>query len=518
MDVMNNGFGLLADPDERIVAIGGSAAIPLILMLGDSQIPGADSAITNADPAFNATAVQATTFVYMDKKADLALDNPPSYIEVTGGVQPYPVAGPDSRMSVEISLGQTFTREHVQAVIASIGIFALPCSKMIPSPSPPYPTSGPSWYASVVTFARGLEAARGARTAVILLSAGNNDGLNSTDSTNLPTNLATLWAALAVDFPGVKIFQFKINADTVNFAGFIAGTITNQATAFAAHPEIGQVWTDDRALLDHAHLTADSALEVGSRFAWQALDALGHTRPRPSTFPALMGWGAHLGGIGAVAPASWGGDQDKDLNILIAVQMRSPGGGSMVAIPTPSDWTAQGSQIVSVASDLKVELAVFTRAVTTAMLAANHGNTPPTTVTQTNSFNYAKIITIRSPNPSSTPSIDGVQLTAGNGSGVGPFTWTGLSTSGVNRLIVVITVGYVGAAATPCPVTLSAPGLGSMTVATTGTREDGPTDVFNVLDVQVFNLAAAGPTGNVAATLALSSSFSPAGAVIAIAP
>lgn len=496
------------------VATGVSAnpfggGIPLILMFGDSQIPG-EAATDAADPSSGVTVTQPTTYVYFDKHYAQAAADPPVYqTDLTGGVRPYSIGGTPG-MGMEISIGQELTRLQQHSVLAVFGIAGMSCAQSLPAST--YPTTPPNVWSQLVSRIHGLESSRGAQAKVALISLGNNDGANATDAGNLTTTSATLAAALRSNFPGITITWIRINADTVNAAGFAfeATAIANQNTFFTNDSAILSIYNDDRALQsDHAHFTADTALTVGQRFMRLAMPSLGLTEPRPTTYPAVVGWGPQMFGTGNTSPASWGRAQAGDLEVLVVVSLTASGVNN--ALTTPAGWTLIGTT-TSASGGATTRAGFYRRAVDSTMITNNHSFTAPTTVTAANSNEFSEIITIRGPN-ATAPTVEASQLSVNNAFGTS-LTDTGVTTLGSNRTIVMITAGF-RTNATANTVSITDATLSNITVIKNGTRDSGLSN-FATIDVQTGTLAAAGSTGNPSVTMAQNTIA--VGAVLAIAP
>lgn len=489
----------------------GSDATPLILMFGDSQIPG-EAPTDAADPSFNVTATQPTTFVTFNKHYAQSAADPPTYqTDLTGGVRPYAIGGTPG-MGLEISIGQELTARGVRSVLAVFGIAGMSCAQSLPAST--YPTSPPNINAQLISRIHGIESSTGSQAKIALLSEGNNDGANPTDAGNLTANSATLAASLRSAFPGITITWIKINADTVNAVGFAneATAIANQATFFGNDSAIVPIFNDDRPLQsDHAHFTADTYLTVGQRFVYLALPALGVSAPRPTTFPVVIGHGPQMFSAGAnTSPASWGGAAAGDLEVLVVASLTASGVNN--ALTTPSGWTLIGTT-TSASGGATTRAGFYRRAVDAAMIAANHSFTAPTTVVAANTNEFSEIVTIRGPSAGSTPTVEASQLSVNNAFGT-TLTDTGVTTLGANRAIVMITVGF-RTNASANTVSISAANLSGIAVNNNGTRDSGLSN-FATIDVQTGNLAAAGSTGNPAVTLGLATIA--VGAVLAIAP
>lgn len=507
---------ILTEPMGYLGPRRGAALIPLILKLGDSGIVGEGTTDT-ADPAFNVTTTQSTAFVWFDKHFALATNDPLSYQpDVTGGVRPWATGGTPG-MDIAVSLGQTLTAQGIRAVIGSFGIFGLSVAQMLSSSNfPTLPPAGPNVYSQMVTRAHALEVARGARTRIAFISADGNDGANSTDANAVQAHNAAFAAQLRSDFPGITIIWLRIHSDTINVAGFpsIGTAMSQQAAFFVADPTIKVLDTDDVAnalLSDHAHEKSDTQLIVGNRLAWMSIDALGIARPQPATFPMVAGYGPQTFGHLASTPTSFGGERAGDLEILGVLQLTAAGTNN--ALVTPSGWTLIGT-LSSTSGGSTARAGFYRRVVDSAMLAANHGFSAPTTVSAANAINFAQIFTIRGVNPAVPPTVEASQLSKNDAFGTS-LSMTGVTTLGANRTVVMITLGY-RTNANANAVTISAPSLTGITVIKNGTRANDSTSDFGTFDVQIGTLAAAGPTGNPAATLALNTIA--VGGVFAITP
>lgn len=574
MDLMDSGFGQLADLDELMVTVarGGGGSKPLVLLFGDSQIPG-EAPTDAADPAFNVAVTQSTSFVHFDKHYAQSAADPPSYqTDIVGGVQPYTIGGTPG-MGMEISIGQELTKLGLPCALAVFGIAGLSCSQSLPAST--YPTAPPNIWNQMVSRIHGLESSLGATTKVALISEGNNDGGSSTDAANLATNSATLAAALRAAFPGITILWIKINADTVNAPGFnfVATAISNQATFFANDSGIVPIYNDDCPLqTDHAHFTADTALTVGQRAVKLMLSALGISVPRPAAFPMAPGFAPQTVSTGATQnPHGYGGTLAGDIEILVRASLTASGTNNAFSTPATSftAWapstgylvgdrrdangnsyecitagtssgsggpSGTGSNIAdgtggtavhwkyigqtwvligtttSTTGGATTRAAFYQRTVDATMIAANHGNTAPTIVPGANSNEFAAIVPFRG--PSSTASTIGASALSKNDNFNTSLTFTGFNTQGANRTIAMITVGFRTNASANA-VSISAPNLSGITVVRNGTRDSGLSD-FCTIDVQTAQLAAQGPTGNPVATFAQSTIA--VGALLEIAP
>lgn len=513
----------LADPMDYLAGALSVSSTPLIIIPGDSNAAGFTSAtvqpVDQSSPGLSPLVTQPTTFVYYDGKADPTLDDPPNYNEVTGGVTAWSnrLTG-DSNFGVEITMGYDLTSAGVKCVLAKQGVVSLQCAQSVPSPSPAYPTSGPSWFNTLVTFCQALEASKGAQTQIAVVFEDNNDALSPTLTAAIAANNTLLANGLVANFPHLKaIIWMVINADTINFPGFQAAAFTNQANWFAANPTIGGVpvipinW-DDLPLRDHAHATANSYMTLGQRIAKQIRTSLGRSLTRPASFPQLAGYGPTAALQGTIQPSGWGGADVGFLEILIVVQM--VGSGTAGTRTDPSGWTLKQTAVFATATPgFQTRMTVYSRNVDATMLSGNHGHTAPTSVVMDSPFTdqWAQILSFWGAN-ATPPTIDFVSLGGLNGTGTS-YTLPQGTTGGANRTIVVVNAGF------PSPQVNVSATLGSSNVTgVTLVKHGMPSDTafVSLMDVQVGQLASAGPTGNIPVTLG-ASCIAPCGAIIAIA-
>lgn len=424
-----------------------------ILVLGDSQCAGKAQVVTaltpTNEPGFAFSATQATTFTkYYRQVSEVANDPPVFNITNTNvAVQPYTGVGSVVFGGPEIGIGQILTKWGIPAVVISYAVVGLACKQMVPTPSPMYPTGGPSWHTTMVAFVRNIEVTQNVRIKLVLVSSSNNDGFNATDSGNLPANIGLQYAGITAAFPGAPVCWIKIPADTINVASYRADTFTNQATGFSNNPTIRQIWVDDQLPLigiqsDHAHLTPNGEFVFGTRGFWAGYDLMGYARPRTSGAPILVGDGPMTATDGTGAPTSDGSPMAGDGEILVTLDMVNA--TTFGTKTTPSGWTLVSSQTFNSGTGVGARLALYTRAVDSTMLNANHGNTAATSVAldspSTRLFN--KILTFRGSNPASPPTL--VQVVYGGTVGsTSSYTGPSLTTGGTNRRVVAVTVGYI---------------------------------------------------------------------------
>lgn len=445
----NDGFGLLGLPD--MLAEGSKRWG--ILIIGDSQCAGKAQVVVGLtptnDPGFAFSAVQATTYVKLYRNVAEAAGDPPTFnITATNvAVQPYTGVGSVVFGGPDIGIGQILTKWRIPAVITNYSIVGLACKQMTPTPSPMYPTGGPSWHTTMVAYQRNVELVEKVKTKIIVVSSSNNDGFNATDSGNLVTNIPAQYAGLQAAFPGAVIVWIKIHSDTINVGGYRADTYTNQQTGLVA-AGARQIWVDDQPpvigiQIDHAHLTANGEYVFASRAFWAAYDLLGYARPRTAGAPILCGDAPMTATDGAGAPTSDGSPIAGAGEVLVVLDMLV--GGAFSAQATPSGWVAHSNATFNTGSGVGCRLLLYTRAVDSTMLNANHGNTAVTSVALTapSTRLFCKILTFLGSNPASPPTL--VQAVY-NGVALNSSSYTGPSItvgSGSRRRVVVITVGFV---------------------------------------------------------------------------
>lgn len=510
-ETLDNPMGHLSG---RIVSAGDLG----VLWIGDSQ-QASRAPASGADQAFGVSTPVPTTFVKVVKNIAQSLTDPPTYdITATAvAAQTYTGTGSVVMVGPDYFSAQVLHGLGIKSVITTYSIVGLPCKDAVPSPSPAYPTSGASWINGAIAFQRNVEATYGVTTGIVVTSLGNNDGLNSTDSNNLPANMALYDAAIAAAFPSAQRLWLIINPDTDNFPSFISATRTRQATELAALTSVLQLSCNDRALLsDHAHLDANGQKVYASRAIYRGLRARGVADPRPASIPTVVGYGPATADNGTSAPTSDGSPINNDLELLIGVQMVASGQES--TLTTPSGWTAvaNATSTTNPTTGFAVRLAIAKRTVTTTMLNANTGNTAPTSqpMDSPNTVNYTDIITIRGPSAGQVPSVGNVTFGTTTSGNVTTIANTGVTTGGTNRLVLAVTVGFTGGAGTACTVSLS--GLSGAGPVRNGVVVT-PNSAACVIDVQSAQKAVAGATGTVTATLGLSTT-SPVLALIEITP
>lgn len=449
MELIDAGFGTLADPDELIVLRGGPAVGTAVLMIGDSIQVGigvGDVAAQDERSIGTPNPVAKLLSHYAN-----GVGPPPTFID-------YPSANTLTDLSLyAASSGQSmgFEMTFGPALAAALGTTPVLIKSAVSGstlaaewdPSGTYPASGSgNLYNSTVTLAHTMEASSSSQVAIVFVVLGTNDAISGTNASNFAANIANLDNHLATDFPGCKRVYLKVNASTdpghaANVSTIRAGLVS----ALSGNANAAIVEYDDCTLLgDTLHPTTESYLAVGPRVAAAALDLLGVARAPLVTLGATgwgLSWGAGTSGTGALSPKGSGLAKNGHRELLVVATGIVAG---TIPAPTSADaWTQIGSTLVSTASGVTEQLAVFTRLVTTAMLNANGGHTSPTTVTPTTTARHlAKIFNVWGPN--ANPSVDTSQATQPNTFGTGPTTVAALTTTHVNDLVVLFSGGYCG--------------------------------------------------------------------------
>lgn len=459
------GFRSLRIGPKLGVGIGAAlgAAGPLgIIIIGDSQVGRGNVAdlTFRVDPAYNYGATQSGTYVRLYRSISNAVADPINHdvVATDVAVQPYVGTGSVTFSGPSTAIGQELTRLAIPAVITEFADVGIAGAQMV---NPAFPSSGGQYLTQLINYQRSVEAAKGIQTRLVIASIGNNDGLNATFSTNLPTTMVTVYNTLSAAFPGAVWCWIKINSDTVNFPGFNPSgvdTLANQQTGFGLLPLVKQIWCDDQGPAvgietDHAHLTPNGARIYGTRALYQGLDALGYARTRPAAAPQMVGDGYVTATDGTGAPTSDGNPIENDLELNFKMDM-------LVTAAFASDtdivgWTRHSTRTQNSGAGVACRMTVYNRSITEAMLAANHRNTAASSVPldapSTRLFN--KICTFRGSSSAAVPTIVQIVYAGVNGN-TSSYAGPSLTTGGANRRVVVVTMGFISAnAATTCTLT-----------------------------------------------------------------
>lgn len=502
----------------RIGAVS-SAGNVILLGPGDSnavgQVVGQAAGVDGeADPAF-AIMTPIAGVQYKKRYAQASAD-PINYLtDVTGAVGPYNVAGIENS-GFQVPLAQEMTRAGFAFSLLEHAISGIEAKQWTPSAN--FPTL-PGGTLNLWNQTTALADSFGGRVRGQIQVIGGNDGTNAPDAAACQANLTAIEnASIAKWGSNLAIVMVRNSANQAAAVANLATIQAAQDAVAAAFPSnITEVWTDDLALhSDNLHFNGNSAVVLGQRVAYAMLDRLAVARVRPSTFPQVMCWAPlYTSAAGAFSVVGPGCAIDKDLEVMTVFSQTASGANAAIGTPTTTGaqvWTSRGTA-TSTDGTSTTRMAVFTRPVTAADLATGHGAMPSSTVPNNgNPINGARIFVVRSPNASSTPSVDVIQTSVNNAFQVG-LTLAGVTTTAANELIVAIGGGY-RTNATDNPVTMSF------------TNPTNPLNLFGsnrtvVVDfithaVWAAQLAAAGATGGVTTTYSLATLG--AGAVIGIKP
>lgn len=514
--VIGPSIGLQIGP--RIGATS-SAATVILLGPGDSnavgQVVGTAAGVDGeADPAF-AIMTPITAVPYKKRYAQASAD-PINYLtDVTGGVGPYNVAGVENS-GFQVPFSQEAVRAGVSWSLLEHAISGIEAKQWTPSAD--FPTL-PDGTLNLWNQTLALADAFGGTVRGQILVIGGNDGTNAPDAAACEANLTEIVEGAIARWGNALAIVMVRNSDNQTAAVSELATIqaAEDAVAAAFPNNITEVWTNDLALhSDNLHFNGNSAVVLGQRVAYAMLDRLSVARSRPATFPSIQCWAPlYTHAAGAFTVVGPGCAIDKDLEVMTVYSQTASGANNAIGTPTTSGaqpWTSRGTA-TSTDGTSTTRMAIFTRPVTSADLATGHGAMPSSSVPDnSNAINGARIFVVRSPNASSTPSVDAIQTSVNNAFQTS-ITLTGVTTTASNELILGIAGGY-RTNATANPVTMS------FTTPTNATNVFGSnrTVVVDFITHALWTaqMAAAGATSNVSTTYSLATLG--AGAVIGIKP
>lgn len=470
------------------IGIGQPSGTRAVVIIGDSNAVG-QGVTDKSDPAFNVTAT-ITAVPYETQYSQAAAD-PISWTNLAaGGTRPYAIGGV-AGFGAEMAIAQEFLAAGQSPVIIKIAVSGTTCAQWLLGSGYPAATD---LYTQARTYIRAQAAAHGAQVAGFAIFLGGNDGTDVNLANALQANLLTLSTRLHADFGAVPLVLVKSNDNTD--VTFLATVRTAQAAAAAADTTISLVDDDDLNLVsDRLHFNAEAYISLGQRIAYTMLTRLGVSVARPSTAPALMGYGPETYGPGTGEPAGWGGAIAGDLEVLVAMSLTASGANN--AITTPTGWTAI-SNTASTATDgtSTTRVAAYSRVVDSTMLNANGGHTAATSIAAANAINFSRIYTIRGPNLN--PTVD-TALVSTNAGFVTAVTINQITPSTAGLALVV--PGGFRTNATANPVTVTMAGLSSLTDRGGGNRDNGDSNFGTI--AQWTGRSAGGATGSGTATFAL---------------
>ncbi|MES2170566.1 MAG: SGNH/GDSL hydrolase family protein [Actinomycetota bacterium] len=502
----------LADPMGYLSArVKPTPPKTLIAIVGDSNCVGIGVADT-ADSRFAVGTPLAAVQYNTRYAASVGAGASNTYTDYPGfrtltNLSLYAASGGQS-MGFEMSLGPTLLARGMPApVIVKHGVVGATLAVEM-NPTGTYPAAGAgNLFNLQVAQLQAFQTSTGRSLGAIVVSAGTNDAANLGQANAFGANMGAWCTAMRAIFgSGLLIVWIKTNPDVVN-ANVNAPTVIAQQVAYAATDPLCILidQADCPQVSDHLHDTANSSLTIGQRAGAAICDALGYTTTIGAA-PQLIGVGPT--GVSTTNPTAVShGDQKNGDTEVLTVRTGYFAHGT---VTTPSGWTPRGVTTDAASSGVTVGLTVFTRQVTTALLAASNGHMPPTTVTITGSTgNTATAWTVRGPNPN--PTVDSITLTPSNSIGTGPVTVPAFTTSGPNRRVALMTGGFCGSAGTMTEA--------NGTLAGFSERSDGAAGVAANFMIDTWadgTLAATGGSG----TFSVSSSANTVqiNAVIAFAP
>lgn len=432
----------LADSDAFVVL---AAAPTQFMMVGDSNDVG------QGDPAKADTALGVPTadagVLFNGRYASGSAVDPPVWTDFSvDGVMR--TLAPRSLFGFEISFGKTLKAilSPLVPAIPSTGISGSTLNdNWLNTSTFMLVSTGTNLFNTVNNKDHTFEASLHRKTVAVLVSLGTNDAALTGPASAFQANMTATIAAWRATFgPNLIVAWIKTNAGTTG--SFLSTVRTAQVNVAAGDPKLFLVENDDCPLLgDGLHYQANSYWTVGERAAFGVLDLLGYAR-RTVAVPTAIGWGPQEVGSGDLAPRSYAGVRDGDIEILIVQTGQATGTG--ISLPT-GGWIQAGATTNTSGSGVFAHFAVFWRWVTAAMLAANGGHTTNTLYTHADTENAAKIFAIRSTNKN--PTIDASALFAANvfsasmsippittvAANCGVFVWAGGWAGGAGRAQVV---------------------------------------------------------------------------------
>lgn len=422
-----------------------------VAVIGDSHAVGASDS-SAADTAFRVTTLNTGVLVNGRYAAGAGVD-PPNWTNFDANlVMRYLQAPHLGTMGTEMTLGTTFQSiVTLPAISMTGGNGYLLDQNWKPSSTFMLGTTGTNlfntWINSMNVFASSVSKKLG---AVAVLLGGNDANAGGAPVANYQANLTALIAGIRAAFGStIPVIVMRTNINTSGpTAPNLAAVRTAQENVVAGDARTALIDTDDLNLLgDSIHYTDNSNLVIGNRIAFAMADLLGYSRVQP-TVPSIVGWGPHFTSASTLAPKSWAGDRNGDINCMFVTTTNTVTGQT---ITTPAGWTAIGTPTETASSGIFTTFNLYARKVTTAMLVANNNHTAPTSITVSGNTNSAKIFTIRGAADLDVTNIEALTLWAENGfatsktvpaittltNGSGVFCLPGGWTGGIGRSQVV---------------------------------------------------------------------------------
>lgn len=484
--------------------IGASPSGSLVLLGGDSNTTGIGVG-DSADTGF-AVGTPITTTPY-NRHYAVGVGPPPTFVDFpsanTFGSLGLYAASSTQSLGMELTLGPALVAGGLPS--PAIALMSVSGSTLAVEwlPTGTYPAAGAgNLFNLFVAYAKGI--AGGRSIPVSVWNLGTNDALDAGQANAFQTNMGAFATALRAAFGANHVIVWvKTNVNTGNA---FTSTVRAKQVAYAATDSLFYLVDDDDLSLlgDGLHFLTNGYLTLGQRAAAGALSKLGYAAQTVTGAPSVLGYGPESHGSSSpLSVVSWGGERDGDLQLL-HVNLGIVAG----SITTPAGWTLVDT-VSSTAAGVTEQTAVYTRAVTTALLNANGGHMPAASVAfATAARAAAKTYTVRGPN--ANPTVDTSAFTGPNTFDTGPTAHTGVTTTAASELVAVFSGGYCGSSGTM-----------SATSTLTGFRQIQDTATVIVTDREIMDLwtgtqAAAGATGNV--SVSSSANMAKLGAVIGVKP
>lgn len=369
----------------------------LVAKIGDSGAKGYAFG-AGADPGF-LVGTPNEAVRYNMRAAD-AIGPPPVFVDFPAPLTLGPLALYDDPSSLsmgsEMSLGPTLLTAVARACV--IKACTIPGTTLavdwLPTGTSPAAGEGNLYHLSRAQI-RAFEAQVGRTLDALIVEAGTNDGASADHAGAALANYTALIAQGRADFPGVAIVLVRPNPAVPN--PHMDQVIAAVNAIAAGDPTVRMVDTDDLPLAMSAHATANGYLSQGQREGFAVLDALGYPRQAPAE-PTVVGWGPEVHGTGDLTAIPWAGSRPGDLEVMPVVV----GLAALGAVTPDATWTLASESGDAAAIGVHAGMVVFTRPVTSDLLAGRKW-TPAAHVAITGTTrNAAKIFTVRGPAPGPT--------------------------------------------------------------------------------------------------------------------
>lgn len=235
----------------------------LIVIAGQSNAVGGVEVTEITDPAVEAELSLPYAPVQLAWKLAGSATDPIPWTE--RGFEALAPRGAIPKMGVELTLGRTL------GSISHIYKFAISGSNLHSdwNPDGTYPTQPPgepNVYSQFVTGVQEQLATSGARLGAIVWIQANGDCTTVENASAYQANLTAFEARLRADLGDDWVFIFDRAHTTF---GAFAATVRAGQAAFAASTRLAvMVDTDDLAMRDDDHYSADGLVELGKRFGY----------------------------------------------------------------------------------------------------------------------------------------------------------------------------------------------------------------------------------------------------------